>query len=193
MVFSKRERVIIAATVVALSALVVDRLALTPLLDQRAAVQARKASLLGDMERTESLLKRRRLIGPRWRRMLAEGMTHDPAEAESQVLHALGKWSAEAGLNLSSLRPERSTEESSLPEINLHVAGTGSMAAVSRFLWRLETAAIPLKVKVLQLASRKEGTDALSLQMQVSTLYLPSGPSSPSGDEEQTVPAGGVR
>ena len=175
MVFTKREKIIIAVTVAAMCLLVLDFYVLTPLLSNRAAVQAEKARLVAELAQAGGLLQRRRLLGPKWRSMLDNGMQRDPAEAESQILRLLRDRSAEAGVKLSSLQPERSTEKSELPEITVHVAGTGSMAAVSRLLWQIETARVPLKIKMLQLGSRKDGTDDLSLHLKVSTLYLPPG------------------
>jgi hypothetical protein len=128
------------------------------------------------MENARSLLKRRRVQGRRWQRMLDGGMKRGPAEAESQLLRSLRDWAAEARLRLSSLRPERSLEETELPEITVHAAGTGSMAAVTRLLWRVQTARIPAKIKLLQLGSRRDGTDDLSLHLKVSTLYFPAAP-----------------
>ena len=174
MVFTKREKTIIAATLAALCLLVLDVYVLTPLLDERAAVKANAEQLMAELDRAGSLLQRRRLLGPKWRGMLAGGMKRDPTEAESQLLRSLRDWSAEVGVKLS-LRPERSTAKSELPEIVVHATGTGSMAAVSQLLWRVETAAIPVQVKMLQLGSRKQGTDDLSLHLRVSTLYCPPG------------------
>lgn len=113
--------------------------------------------------------------------MLDGGMRRDPAEAESQILRSLRNWSAEARVALSSQRPERSAEKSELPEITVHVAGTGSMATVSRLLWLIETVRVPIKIEMLQLGSRKDGTDDLSLHLKVSTLYVPSESPSPKG------------
>lgn len=173
MVFSKRERMIVAATVVALCVLVLDLYVLTPFLDQRAAVRADRTQLLAKLGQAETLLKRRRLLDGRWRGMLAGGMTHDAADAESQLLRAIRDWSDEAGMELTSLRPERSAGVSALPEIIVHAAGSGTMAAFTRLLRRIETARIPVKVKTLQLGGRKEGMDDLSVHLKVSTLYAP--------------------
>ena len=104
--------------------------------------------------------------------MLTGSLKRDPGEAESQILHALRDWSEQTDLNLSSIRPERSTERTDVPEITFHISGSGSMNSISRFVWCLETAEIPIKVKVLSLGSRKEGIDDLSLQLRFSTLYL---------------------
>lgn len=192
MVFTKREKIVLGATIIALCVLVLDVYVLTPLMAQRSAVQADQARLLGKLTQARSLLKRRRLLGRKWRGMLTDGMKRDPAEAESQLLRALRRWSSEARVRLSSLRPERSMEESPLPEITVHAAGTGSMAAASRLLWRIETAKIPVKVRMLQLGSRKDGTDDLSLHLRVSTLYSPPGPASPKQAAKRRVPARGA-
>ena len=177
MVFTKREKAILAATIVALCVLALDFYVLTPLLNKREDVRADQERLLAEMARAGGLLERRRLLGPKWRSMVEDGMRPEPAEAESRLLRFLRDLTAEAGVELSSLRPDRSVEESKLPEITVHVAGTGSMTSVSRLLWGIETSRLPVKVKMLQLGSRKDGTDDLSLQLRASTLYCPPRPS----------------
>ena len=172
MVFTSRERIILTATLLAFSILALDRYLATPLLDRYEQTEARRDALHAELDRADSLLKRSELLAPRWRQMLTKGLQRELAEAESQVLHALGNWAVEVGLEISSLKPERSSENTKLPEITFHVAGTGSMAAVSRFLWLVETAPIPVKLKVLQLGAQQEGTDNLTLQLRLSTLYM---------------------
>ncbi len=173
MVFTKREKIIIAATIAAVSLLVVDFYVLTPVLGRCAAVRTDRERLLAEMARARSLLERRQLLTPKWRKMLDDGMKDDPAKAESQILRALRNWSHDVGVKLLSLRPERSTEKTELREITIHVAGTGSMEGVSRLLWGIETTRAPVKIKMLQLGARKDGTDDLSLQLKISTLYVP--------------------
>jgi hypothetical protein len=51
-------------------------------------------------------------------------------------------------------------------------AGTGNMRAVARFLYLAETTTLPLRIRELQIGSRKEGTDDLSVQLKLSTLYM---------------------
>ena len=180
MILSRRERLIIAATLIAVAALVLDRYAVTPLLDARDAAEVQKQSLLDEMDRGQAMLASEREIGSKWQKMVAAGLKQDPTEAESQVLHAVGDWAMEAGLRLSSLKPDRVPEKKHLQEINFQATGTGSMNAVARFLWRVETAGIPIRLKELQLGSRKEGTDDLTLQLRLSTIYQAGQPAAPS-------------
>ena len=67
------------------------------------------------------------------------------------------------------------------------------MRAVARFLWEMESADLPLRIHDVQLGSRTEGRDDLSVQLHFSTLYAPpaeveegapSGPAAGRGEEE---------
>lgn len=168
---SKREGYVAAAAILALAAFVLDRFALTPLLDRKAEVAAKRMALISDLERANSLFQRRKRLVPKWNGMLDGGLGGDPADTESKVLHALRDWSQEAGLKLSSVKPDRPVGTGLMREITFQAAATGRMNAVVRFLWRLETASLPIRVKELQLGARKEGTDDLSLQLRMSALY----------------------
>jgi len=173
MVFTKREKIIIAASIAAVCVLVLDVTVLTPLAGRRAAAQVDRERLVAKLARARNVLKRRQRLGHKWREMLNDGLRRDPGEAESQILRSIRDWSADEGVRLSLLRPERSTEKTELPEITVHVAGTGSMAEVSRLLWQIEQSRAPIKIKMLQLGSRKDGADDLSMQLKVSTIHIP--------------------
>lgn len=190
MTFSKRERIILLLTVVVVGALVLDFFALTPLLERIDEAETRLDLMTTRMRQAEALLTRRRALAPRWRRMTAESLKADPGEAESQILRAIGEWADRARLNLTSVRPDRSAEDTPLPVIDFRASGQGSMAAVSRFLYGMETANIPIKLKNLQLSSRREGSDSLSLQVTFSTLYVPPQAASPSDGAAATASEG---
>ncbi|HUS90905.1 MAG TPA: GspMb/PilO family protein [Phycisphaerae bacterium] len=192
MAFTQREKLILSAAIAAFGLLVLDYYVLGPLLEQRAAVGAERAKLDGEFAQARSLLERRRLLGRKWQQMLADGLQRDPAEAEGQMLRRLRDWSAEAGVRLSSLRPERSTEKTRLPEVTIHAAATGPLASVVRLLNRIETARVPVRIRMLQLGSRKDGTDDLSLHLRVSTLYEPDQRGA-TGAAQDRPPAGGAQ
>jgi len=191
MILSKRERLIIVVAAIVLAMLALDRYAVTPILDYQGAVETQKQKVLGELARARALLAHKRKIDPKWHEMLAAGLQRDPTEAESQILHAVEDWCKETGLKLTSMKPERLTEKKSLREISFQAVGTGSMNAVARFLWRIETARVPVRLKELQLGSRKEGADDLTLQLHLSTLYLPALPPASSGADAPAQSAGG--
>jgi len=178
---SKREGYITAVAALAIVLFLLDRFALTPLLDRKAEAETERATLVSDLERAGLLFERKRQLVPQWNRMLEGGLGGDPADIESKILHALRDWSQEAGLTLSSVKPDRAVVRPGgsrrvgaepMREITFQASGTGRMSAVVRFLWRLETASLPVRVTELQMGSRQEGADDLSLQIRLSALYL---------------------
>lgn len=167
MVLSRREKVIVLVTVVVVGALVADKFVLTPAMDRLEQTANEKQQLLADLNEARNVFERRRLMERKWRSMLADGLLGDAA-AESRVLHALGQWSRQVGLTLNSVKPERVAAEEGLPEIVFDLAGLGSMHAVTRFLWQVETAELPLRIRDLQLGV---SGDLMSLQLTLSAIY----------------------
>jgi len=175
MTLSRRERYIVLGTALALAALVLDRFILSPLLEGRSQAEARKQALLSDMNRARAALRLGEELKPKWREIVQAGMQADPAAAESQILHAIGDWAEESGVTLSRIKPHRMSEKTPLPQIAFQATGSGSMEAVARLIWRMQNATIPFRITELELAPRKEGADDLSVQLRLSTIYMPGG------------------
>ena len=173
---SKRERWAAYVTIAVVCVFVLDSYIVTPLLNRRAQTEADKQATLAKMDRTANLFARRKQMGPRWKQMLANGLTSQPSQAESQVLHAVRNWAQESGITLTSVKPEHAVGQGRLREILFLATGTGTMRAVARFLGQVEGTQLPLKVRELQLGSRKKGADDLSVQVRLSALYLSSEP-----------------
>jgi len=171
MVLSKRERIILIVTALVVGALVVDKLVFGPVKDRLDELKVQREQLLADVGEAQSLFERRRLLEPRYRMMLS-GDFQNEKEAESRILRVLDDWSEESALTLSSVKPERVASDQGLKEMTFVVAGTGTLRAVAQFLWRIETVALPIKVKSMQLGSASESGDSMSLQLRLSALYL---------------------
>ena len=62
------------------------------------------------------------------------------------------------------------------------VTGRGTLESIAYFLWQIETAALPVKIKDMQLGSRSEAGDSMSLQLHLSALYL--------GDQQKQAETG---
>ncbi|HET6429599.1 MAG TPA: hypothetical protein VFJ30_14375 [Phycisphaerae bacterium] len=171
MTFNQREKILITAVLAVLALLVLDWYALSPLLAGRDAARADHELRQTEKDGALKLIDLGNEQGQLWSRMTTGGLKQGRAEAEGQILRSLRDWAAQAGVNLSSLRPEYPAQQSELPEIIIHAAGTGSMQSARDLLWRIESASIPVRVRMLQIGSRKDGADDLSVQIRVSTLY----------------------
>ncbi|MBE0535380.1 MAG: hypothetical protein IH624_06890 [Phycisphaerae bacterium] len=184
---SKRERWIAIGALIILVLLPADRFILTPVLDKLAAVADRRQQLVGQLDEAQNLFDRRRLMEKKWRLFSSQGLETE-SQAESRVLHAVGQWAQDSRLTMTSVKPQRlATEGTDLQEMTVSVAGTGSLQAAARFLWNVEHAAIPVKIKDLQLGSANDTGSEMSLQVRLSTLYIGAGEGKVSNENNEGV------
>jgi hypothetical protein len=88
-------------------------------------------------------------------------------------LNSTREWAQDAGMTLSSLKPERSPEKvGEFYRISFRATGTGQMSQIARFLYHVQTTSLPVRVTELSLTSRKEGADDITVSLAVSTIYL---------------------
>lgn len=170
MILTKRERTYAVIVAAGLGLFLLDRFALTPYwdADTRIAKDTAKATL--QLQKQSLLFKNAPHVERGWRDMLAAGLKTNAPAAESQVLHALRDWSQSAGVELQSVKPERTAERGEFQEIRFSASGTGRTASVSRMLWSLETASFPLRLGEVRLTSRADGQDDLTFQFNVTAL-----------------------
>jgi len=199
MMLSKRESYIALIAGSALTLLVLDQLVLTPLLHSKERLSVQHQTLLRERAEAQQLLRDSRIADRRWKDFHANGLTTDASNTESSLLNALRNWSQEAGLSVLATRPDRASGSRGLRDLTFQVSGEGSLRTVTTYLYRVETARLPVRIREIQLAARTEGTDDLALQLRLSTLWeappgnAPTpGTSSPLSPGERAVP-GGVR
>lgn len=184
MVLSKRERIILFVAIVAVVMLVADKFVVEPIGTRREETKMRKLELQAELENAQVLFSRRKLMERKWKTLLSDGLRND-AEAESKIARALDGWSKDAMLTLSSVKPERVASDKGLKEMTFVVAGTGTLEAVSRFLWQIETASMPIKVMDMQVGSSNETGQSMSLQLRLSALCLSSQQQSPQNERQE--------
>ncbi len=167
---SQRERIIVLVTILAVGALVADRLVLAPITNGLGELKAERQKVSDQVRKAKNLLQEKQ---QRERKKAASAGFRSDAEAESGVAKALDKWAEDARLALSSVKPDRvAGGDKGLKEILFVIAGKGSLDAVAWFLYQVETSELPIKVKHLQLGSTSEAGDNMSLELRISTLYL---------------------
>ncbi|MCE5327724.1 MAG: hypothetical protein LLG01_15065 [Planctomycetaceae bacterium] len=179
MVLSKRERVILIATIVVAGAVLAYWLIVSPLLDARAATAATKAKLTADAAEGRLLMAQRQRSAAALEQMKRSNLKTDPAEAEAQVLHAMRRWAEGAGLGRGQVQTVRIAGKGRFSEIEFQTSYSGTMRGITQLLWQIESADIPIRVVKLQIASRKEGQDDLNFELRLSTLYAPKGQPAP--------------
>ena len=168
---SKRERIILIAAIASVGLFVAVKFVINPVQAKRDEMESQRQELLGDLNEAEMLIANHVRMRRKWNTIVSDGLRNE-AEAESRILSAVTEWSNAANMALSSIRPERISSDRGLQEMIFTVAGRGSLESVARFLWQIETAALPVKIKDMQLGSSSEAGDSMSLQLHLSALYL---------------------
>ena len=168
---SKRERIMAIMAVAVVGLLVLNKFLIGPVTGKLQEIETQKNRLLVELDEAQNLFRKRRVLEKEWKNVLSEGLRNE-VEAESKVGRALDEWSKEARLMLSSVKPERVASDKGLKEMTFVVVGTGTLDAVARFLWQIETAPLPIKVRDMQLGSSNESGQSMSVQLRLSALCL---------------------
>ncbi|MFI5001925.1 MAG: hypothetical protein ACHQK9_18750 [Reyranellales bacterium] len=185
MVLSKRERYVAIGVLAAIGIFGLNYYFVEPLLAAKSDLDQKIAEKKDEASKERKLIAESRSKGPLWSTMQNNGLRRqDASEAEAPLLSSVRDWATEARMVLVSVKPERSDKEKDFQKLTVRVTGNGRMSEISWFLWRIQTATIPAKVSDMQLSAHKEGTDELTLQVGISTAYLP-----PDADRKQAPAA----
>jgi hypothetical protein len=171
-VLSKRERYVGIATGIVLGLVILLKLILFPLQDQRLELADKIATAKRDAKQIDDKIKQAESAKKTWSSMSGGHLRRDESEAESSMYNNIRDWASAAQLNLASVKPERAPEkEKDFYKLTFRVTANGSMGQIGRFLSRAQGATIPVRVTDLSVSSRKEGSDDLTLSVAIATIY----------------------
>ena len=167
-----RKTLLLVIAVASVGLLAMDRLIISPLATTWKERSRRIAELQTDIHRGRSLLERESVIRDRWAEMKATALPASEATAESQVLKGAHQWRTESAIRLTSIKPDWRDHEDGHRTLECRVTGIGSINTIARFLYRLETDPLALRVEQIEIARRGESTDKLTLNLHFSALRL---------------------
>src|SRR5690606_1518894 len=107
----------------------------------------------------------------RWNQFKAAGLQTDASASENNLLNVMRQWSQASNLPLVSLRPDRASSKDGLQEMTFQANAQGTLQAISYFLYHVETTELPIRVREIQIASRTEAKNDLTMQLRISTLW----------------------
>ena len=171
MVLSKRERYIAIGTIGAVALLVLYFFFIDPKLDQKKDLGTKISAAQMKLDRGNQSLKLKESMSGVWKQRTDGPLTSNASEAEGQVLRSVETWAKEAGVTALSInKSDRADREKDFSKITVRATCVGGMAQLTKFLINIQTASIPVRVTDLQIATRKEGLDDLSIQIAISTI-----------------------
>jgi hypothetical protein len=185
MVLSKRERSIVITTVVVVGGLGLYQYVVDPLVTRYSELRKQVETATLEKRQNDLLVRKAQVESRRWGELSRGALKSDAATADSQAYNSIGDWALNSGMSLASLKPEGQPQrEKEFIRTTFRASGTGTMKQIGNFLYKIQTASIPVRVTDLQVNSKKEGTDDLVIQIGISTVYLApddKNPKSPAG------------
>lgn len=170
----RRERLLVIAALACLVLLLGDRLVLSPLAALWTRQGVRIEQSRQSLEKGTLLIERQAELEERWTRMRQDGLPPDRAEAENRVLRAVGEWSAASRFETDALKPRWIADAGAGDRFEIRLSGKGNIASVARFLYELETAAVPARLESFEIRARDERGQELTLDARLTGL-VPEG------------------
>jgi Tfp pilus assembly protein PilO len=163
---------VVVATVAVVAVLVLDQFLVSPLFARRTELDDQVQIKRGDWEHNQKLVTDSKRMGKRWAEISSGALKRDESQSESQMLQNVLEWARGAGMEVPSFKRERVEREKDFVKVTFRATGTGTMNQIGNFLWRIQTASVPVRITDVSITSKKEGTDDLSVQLGIATIYL---------------------
>jgi hypothetical protein len=119
-----------------------------------------------------ALLRRETVIRDRWYHMRTNTLPNNQSLAQEQMLKAFQNWAQESGVSLNALTPQWKTDSDDYQTLVCRVDASGTLWMLSRFLYDIEKGPLGLKLESVDVSSRDNTGQQLSLGLQVSGLVL---------------------
>lgn len=133
----------------------------------------RIAVLQKKVENGRKLLEREKIVRDRWAGMQRANLAADNPTAGGDILNAVNRWKLASGIGLSSFNPQwQEHDDLGYDENECRVTATGDETTVGRFLYELETDAIPVNLEECEIATREAKGQQLTLTARFSFARL---------------------
>lgn len=170
-----RQQWLIVVTVGLVVLFAADKLACEPLVEAWQARAARIAALRKDVGDGAQLLQRERSLRARWERTQANALPNNTSLAEQQLLKAFDAWSQDSRASITGLTPQWKHAADDYMTLECHVDASGSLSALVHLLYDIEKGPMALKLETVDLRSRDDAGQELTLGLLVSGLVLTPG------------------
>ena len=172
MQIKNRQQILTIAAVAVVALFASDKLLITPLTRSWKERTARIVELRKSVSQGKLLLERERSIRDRWETMRTNTLPSNLSVAESKVLKAFDRWSQESRISISSKKLEWKRAGDDYMTLECRADALGSMSALTRFLYEVEKDPLALRIETVDIMSRDNNGQQLSLALQLSGLLL---------------------
>ena len=164
----QRKRYLTIALILAVGALVLDRV-IGLYADQRGDLVSQRDAQIRALADAQNTLKNEK----RLRQFLAgvdEFFKSDSSATEARMMHLLHDWEQQAGVREASFGRVGTADEHGFLRLTFQVSATGDLWAVAALLYRVETAPIPLHLESAEVRPQSAGGDDIQVHLSISTM-----------------------
>jgi len=171
-----RQKLLMIVAGSAMALLALDRLILTPLGHVWSERSQRITELSKDISQGKQLLERENTIRDRWSNMASNTLPVNLSMAESKVLRSVDHWTQDSGISFTSIKPQWKQNADDYVTLECRADAFGDMSSLTRFLYDLEREPLALRVEDVEISSRDNDGQQLSLGVRFTGLVLTGEP-----------------
>jgi Tfp pilus assembly protein PilO len=149
-----------------------DKLVFSPLTQSWKERATRITELRKSVTQGAQLLEREQSIRRRWESMRTNTLPNQVSVAYSQMFKAFDRWSQDSQISITSIKPQEKQNADDYMTVEFRVDAFGSLATLTRFLYNVEKDPLAVKVEAVEISSRDNEGQQLTLGLQVSGLLL---------------------
>lgn len=172
MATQNRERLLLITALAAVGILAADKLILGPLGTLWSERSARITTLQQSIERGKSLLDRETTITRRWEDMQRTALAADDSLAEDAVLKAANRWGNDSDITFKSFKPQWIDYDEDYRAYDCRAFADGDLSSIARFIFNLETDPLAVRAEEIEVTSRDDTGDTLTLAIRFSGLQF---------------------
>ena len=173
MKIENRQQFLIMLTAVVVALWLGDMIVFEPLGKLWSSRSTQIKDFRAKVQEGNSLIKREKDVRSRWSEMQTNALAANPSLAGQQVIAAFDNWSRATGAEVTSIMPQWKNDSTNYMTFNCRVEASGTMGALSQFLYNIEKGPMALKLDSVELSAQKSDTgQQLTLGLQISGLAL---------------------
>lgn len=172
MQIKNRQQLLLVLSLSALGLFAADQLLLEPLIATWNARSKRITNLRAQVAQGKALLQREQVIRGRWREWERNTLTNDTSAAEQKLFGAIDSWRQDSRVVINGATPQWKHDADDYMTYQCRLDASGSLPALSRFLYDVEKDPMALKLDSVELSARDKDGQQLVLGLQISGLVL---------------------
>lgn len=168
-----RQKLLVIGAGAMVALFVLNSILIEPLTKTYQAHAAEIAKLKNDVARGRNAIARAKTTEKTWDDMKAQALPRDPAQAEQDVISAFDRWGRANNIELSSIRPQwKRGAKDTYSLLECRVDASGTIPTLSRFIYEVEHSPLALRIDSVEMTSRDDYGQKLTLGLIVSGLRL---------------------